>query len=127
MSHERSSCSLTASVAAGAQKLGQPVPESNFLSDANSGAPQHTHLNVPSRFSRLSGCEKAGSVPCWRVTRYSSGVSSFRHSSSVLVIFPGLVEFMGLLLSAVTSMPVQDAASFNPMRALGNTGPMNQR
>jgi hypothetical protein len=34
---------------------------------------------------------------------------------------------MGLLLSAVTSMPVQDTASFNPMRALGNTTPINQR
>src|SRR5262245_11463532 len=125
MSHERSSCLLTASASVGAQKLGQPVPESNFVSDANSGAPQHTHLNMPSRFSRLSACENAGSVPCWRVTRYCSGVSSFRHSSSVLMLFPGRVECMGLLLGAVN----RDAAagSFNPVRALGNTAPINQR
>src|SRR5262245_847321 len=125
MSHERSSCSLTAPAAAGAQKLGQQVPDSNLAYDANRGAPQHTHLNVPSRFSRLSVCEKAGSVPCWRVTRYSSGVSSFRHSSSVLLIFPGLLECMGLLLAAVNRGTV--AASFNPVRALGNTAPINQR
>src|SRR5262245_10954635 len=126
MSHERSSCSLTAPAAAGAQQLGQPVPESNLASDANSGAPQHTHLNIPSRFSRLSACEKAGSVPCWRVMRYSSGVSSFRHSSSVLLIFPGLLECMGLLLAAAVTRGTV-AASFNPVRALGHTAPINQR
>src|SRR5262245_21347349 len=89
MSQERSSCSLTAFASAGAQKLGQPVPESNFVSDANSGAPQHTHLNMPSRFSRLSACENAGSVPCWRVTRYLLG----REQLSPLLV--GLDAFSG--------------------------------
>ena len=32
----------TASAAAGAKKLGQPVPESNFASELNSGSPQAT-------------------------------------------------------------------------------------
>jgi hypothetical protein len=39
-----------------------------------------------------------------------------------LVIFSGRVECIGLLLGAVTT-----AASFNPVRALGNTAPINQR
>ena len=47
MNHERSSCSLTASLPTGAQKLGQPVPESNLVSEENSGAPQHMQLNMP--------------------------------------------------------------------------------
>jgi hypothetical protein len=29
---------------AGLSKLGQPVPESNLASEANSGSPQHTHM-----------------------------------------------------------------------------------
>lgn len=33
----------TFSAAAGAVKLGQPVPESYFSSERNSGAPQHIH------------------------------------------------------------------------------------
>ena len=33
---------MTFSFATGWKKLGQPVPESNFESDANSGKPQHT-------------------------------------------------------------------------------------
>ena len=32
----------TAPFPIGSQKLGQPVPESNFVAEANSGAPQHT-------------------------------------------------------------------------------------
>src|SRR5262245_51838674 len=84
MKWERSSCSLTATPLAGLSKLGQPEPESNLAVEANSGSPQHTQLKVPDRFSRLSGEVPAGSVPCWRVTWYCSGVSSRRHSASVL-------------------------------------------
>src|SRR5262249_10452055 len=89
MSQERSSCSVTAPFAIGAQKLGHPVPELNLVLEANSGAPQHTHLNTPKRFSSLSGLEKAGSVPCCRVTRYCSGVSCCFHSSAVLRTLTG--------------------------------------
>jgi hypothetical protein len=40
--NERSSCEETASPSIGAVKLGQPEPESYFVSDENSGAPQDT-------------------------------------------------------------------------------------
>ena len=36
----RSSCSSTASATAGSVKLGQPLPESNFVSELNSSSPQ---------------------------------------------------------------------------------------
>ena len=39
---DRSVCALTAPSATGAQKLGQPVPDSNLVSEENSGAPQQT-------------------------------------------------------------------------------------
>ena len=37
----------TESSEAGRQKLGQPVPESNFVPDSNRGAPQQAHRYVP--------------------------------------------------------------------------------
>jgi hypothetical protein len=43
MNNERSSCSSTTSAASGWKKLGQPVPDSNLVTEENSGAPQHTH------------------------------------------------------------------------------------
>ena len=46
---------------------------------------KQTHLKRPGRFSRLSGLEKGGSVPCWRATWNCSGVSCFFHSSSLFV------------------------------------------
>ena len=58
MSHEPSAFSLTAVLSTGAQKLGQPVPELNLVLDEKSGAPQHTHLKRPVRFSLLSGLER---------------------------------------------------------------------
>jgi hypothetical protein len=48
------------------------VPESNLVLAEKSGAPQHTQLNMPARFSPLSGFENARSVPCCRVTWYCS-------------------------------------------------------
>jgi hypothetical protein len=68
MSHEPSSFSITAALSTGAQKLGQPVRESNLVLDEKSGVPQHTHLKRPGRFSLLSGLEKGRSVPCCRAT-----------------------------------------------------------
>src|ERR1700730_11068114 len=67
----------------GFQKLGQPVPLSNLVSDENNGCPHAAHLNVPSRFSEWSGLEPGDSVPCFRSTWNCSGVSVPRHSSSV--------------------------------------------
>jgi hypothetical protein len=42
MKNDRSLCSSTAFLSTGAQKLGQPVPESNLVADENSDAPQQT-------------------------------------------------------------------------------------
>ncbi len=42
MNQLESSTFFTFSGAIGAEKLGQPVPESNLVSAANSGIPQHT-------------------------------------------------------------------------------------
>jgi len=82
----------------GAQKLGQPVPESNLVLDENSEAPQQTHLKRPGRFSRLSGLEKGRSVPSWRATWNCSGVSCFFHSSSLFVTVGAGLGFMSFNL-----------------------------
>ena len=50
---ELSSTNSTAPVSA-LSNDGQPVPESNFVSDTNSEFPHATHVNTPSRFSSRS-------------------------------------------------------------------------
>ena len=42
--------SSTFSFAMGAQKLGQPVPESNFVSERKSAVPQHTQRYSPAEW-----------------------------------------------------------------------------
>lgn len=54
--------SSTASEKAGSQKDGQPVPESNFVSEEKSLAPQLEHLYIPLAFSSQYFPENAGSV-----------------------------------------------------------------
>src|SRR5713226_6735048 len=71
---------------AAAKKLGHPVPESNFVSEPKSSAPQQTQWYVPSSCLFQYWPVKAGSVPHWRATLYCSGVNCCRHSWSVLVI-----------------------------------------
>src|SRR4051812_19083340 len=66
----------------GCQKLGQPVPLSNFVTEENSGSAQPAQAKVPLRFSRLSGLEPARSVPCWRSTLYCAELRMRRHSAS---------------------------------------------
>ena len=68
MRYELSSCADTAPSATGSVKLGQPVPESNLVSEEKSGSPQETQVYKPLRFSSQYGPVKARSVPCWRVT-----------------------------------------------------------
>ena len=51
MSQDLSERSLTESLETGAQELGQPVPESNLVSDENSGALQQTQAYRPGAFS----------------------------------------------------------------------------
>ncbi|MNC88835.1 hypothetical protein D3C83_46990 [compost metagenome] len=50
------------------KKLGQPVPDSNFISEVNSGSPQPAQAKMPGRFSSLSGLEPARSVDSSRST-----------------------------------------------------------
>ncbi len=47
----------------GCQKLGQPLPESNFVSEENNSSPQQVHLKLPSNFVELYFPENGGSVP----------------------------------------------------------------
>ena len=56
------------SSAAGAQKLGHPVPLSYFISDVKTGRPQPAQVKTPGRFSSLSGLEPGRSVPSSRRT-----------------------------------------------------------
>ena len=60
---------------AGRQKLGQPVPESNFAPDSNRGAPQHAHRYVPVSLQSWYLPVNGGSVPPSTHTRCCSGVS----------------------------------------------------
>ena len=67
----------------GRQKLGQPVPLSNFVLEANSSRPHPAHLKTPSRCSRFKGLVKGCSVACRRSTRNCAADNVPRHSSSV--------------------------------------------
>jgi len=60
--------SFTLPSESGAQKLGQPVPDSNFSEDRNRGWPQHTHTYVPGVCESQHAPVKGGSVPFSRVT-----------------------------------------------------------
>jgi hypothetical protein len=84
-----SSSSFTFRGDTGSQKLGQPVPDSNFDPTLNKSVPQQTHWKKPV-------CPSAGSeqvvsngrsVPFRRVISYCSGVSCAFHSASVLTTF----------------------------------------
>ena len=70
------------SIAAGRKKLGQPVPDSNFVPDSNSGRLQHTHTYMPAFLLFNKPPQKARSVSFPRVMRNCSGVSRLRHSAS---------------------------------------------
>ena len=59
---------FTLLAASGAQKLGHPVPDSNFSLELNSGCPQHTHTYVPASCESQYFPVKGGSVPFSRVT-----------------------------------------------------------
>src|ERR1017187_3624366 len=85
----RSSPVFAAFGASGCQKLGQPVPDSNFVSELKSGRSQHTQTYVPFAWLSQFGPVKARSVPFFRVTVYCSGVRSAFHSASVFTIRSG--------------------------------------
>src|SRR5438874_1134080 len=77
-----SACLLTA-LGNGRKKLGQPVPLSNLVSDANSARAQPAQVNVPLRCSSLSGLLYGVSVASWRSTAYDWDDSFAFHCSSV--------------------------------------------
>ena len=75
-----------ASAILGSVKLGQPEPDSNFVVESNSSAPQAAQRNTPSSWLSQYLPVKARSVPASRRMWYCSGVSSSRHSASVFSI-----------------------------------------
>jgi hypothetical protein len=90
-------CSLTASDATGAQKLGHPVPDSNLVADQNSGAPQQTHeYFVPVRAGKCPlGSMLARDVELFRRQRlaplgialddFRSDIRGRRHGATFLI------------------------------------------
>lgn len=82
-----SSLFSTFSGAMGAQKLGHPVPELNFVSELNSAVAQHTQRNNPFS-SKFQYCPlNANSVSPFLAISYAPRPSCSRHSSSVFTIF----------------------------------------
>src|SRR5262249_41600895 len=82
MAKEKSRVVPTA-CSSGSQKLGQPVPLSNFVVEEKSGRPQPAQEKGPRRRSCSSALEKGRSVASRRGTSYCNGVSSRCHSASV--------------------------------------------
>src|SRR3954451_17265577 len=88
--------SSTLSSAAGAEKAGQPHPESYFASELKSSAPQQAQWYVPVSKTWSYSPVNGRSVPFSRSTWYCSGVSSARHCSSVFLIFSTLFGLRNL-------------------------------
>src|ERR1051325_3821463 len=78
---ELSECSATWSLSKGWKKLGQPVPELNFASLENSGSPHSRQMYTPSLWLATRFPQNAGSVPLFRITLASSGLSFLANSS----------------------------------------------
>src|SRR3989344_9295761 len=76
----------TASSETGFQKLGHPVPESNFVSEENSFAPHPAQAYLPLSFVFQYFPVNAVSVPFSRRIWYCSEVSFFFQSGSFLPI-----------------------------------------
>src|SRR5215212_2629552 len=60
----------------GSKKLGQPVPDSNFVPERNSGKPHSRQTWAPLPLCALNTPQYGASVPCSRMTSRSSGVRS---------------------------------------------------
>src|SRR6266850_2831591 len=98
-----STSSCTFSLAMGCQKLGQPVPESNFAAELKSGNSQATHSKMPCSWISLRGLENGASVPFSSVTLYWSGFRIRFHSSLVLVTFLTPCAFRELFFFVLSS------------------------
>jgi len=66
--------------------LGQPLPLSNFSDVRKRDVSQPAHTSTPGSSSLFSGLDHGGSVPAFRSTSYSWGVSVSRHSDSVRLV-----------------------------------------
>src|SRR5579863_5821535 len=78
-----SEISRTFSFAIGSQKLGQPVPESNFVVELNSALSQQMQRKIPLSCKFQYFPLYASSVSASRVISYTPEGSCFRHSASV--------------------------------------------
>src|SRR5438105_15145920 len=78
MNRLRSSLFPTLPSWTGAQKLGQPVPESNLVFEAKSSRPQTTHTYTPGSWLSQYSPVKGRSVPLLTPTWYCNGVSCSR-------------------------------------------------
>lgn len=86
--------SRTFSFAIGPQKLGRAVPESNSVAESNKAVSQQMQRDTPMAWLFGFSFVYGRSVPAWRVTSKETGVSSFFHSSSDLLM--GLADFFDL-------------------------------
>jgi hypothetical protein len=75
--------STTFSLAIGAQKLGQPVPDSNFVSELNRAVSQQIQRNTPLSCTLRFAPVKGRSVPACRVTSNEAGNNCCFHSFSL--------------------------------------------
>ena len=64
--------STTFSAAIGSQKLGQPVPESNFAADEKRGKSHPAQVKIPRRCSSSNAPVNGRSVSACRITQYAS-------------------------------------------------------
>src|SRR6266511_5113550 len=71
------SSSFTLASLIGVEKLGHPVPESNFVSEVNTLLSQQTHLWMPLSLHLWYLPENGGSVPFFQHTSYCSRVKCF--------------------------------------------------
>src|SRR5688500_3209967 len=83
---DRSTTSFTLLRSTAAQKLGQPVPESNLVSDLNRPSPHTTHWYMPtplwSQYLPVNGRSVAEHCVTW----YCSGVRRALSSASLGVV-----------------------------------------
>src|SRR5271170_1939729 len=71
----------------GCQKLGQPVPDSNFVLESKRTVLQQMQWYNPSAWLLAYLPVPGASVPAWRVTSNCSGSNCFFHSARGLSIF----------------------------------------
>ena len=95
---ERSFFSSTFSVFAGLSKEGQPVPDSNLVSEENNSVPQPEQTYIPFFLLWTNFPVNGISVPFSLNTLYCSGVSFSLHSSSDFGIWAFMNKSLLLLL-----------------------------